>query len=375
MHLVYFANDLNDSAIARRVTMFRQGGATVALAGFHRQPEPPGDVAGGPVAALGRTRDARLVNRIGAVARHAATARRLTPLLDGADLVVARNLEMLVIAARVIAASGRPIPLVYELLDVHRLLAGEGFAARLLRRLERWGIGRSAAIIVSSPAFARDHLERRYDRLPPVILIENKVFAPPSRLSTVAAPPPGPPWRIGWFGVLRCRESLDALAAIAARLGERVEIDLRGVIGVPIADRIDAVLARHPNIRFHGRYRNPDDLGAIYRQVHFAWAIDYYEQGLNSVWLLPNRLYEGCGHGAVPIAVAGVETAAWLERHDMGLIVDGVTQVGDALDSMDAPRFAAMRATIAAAPRSLFFTAPAECIDLIDRLAALPARR
>lgn len=374
MNLVYFANDLNDSAIARRVRMLTQGGASVCLAGFHRHPEPPAEVGGLSPTPLGRTRDARLIDRVLAVARQAALARRLVPLLDGADLVVARNLEMLVIAARVIAATGRRVPLVYELLDVHRLLAGEGLASGPMRRLERWGIDRSAGIIVSSPAFASEHLARRYPQLPPVLLVENKIFDPDPAPQAPAAPPLAPPWRIGWFGVLRCRQSLTTLATIAGRLGDRVEIDLRGVIGVPIADMIDEVLARHPNIRFHGRYRNPDDLPAIYGQVHFAWAIDFYEQGLNSHWLLPNRLYESCGHGAVPIAIAGVETAAWLQRHSIGLIIDGLGQAVDVLATMTPTDHAALRAPIAAAPRSLFFTEADECTDLVGRLAKLVPR-
>ncbi|RYD98224.1 MAG: glycosyl transferase family 1, partial [Sphingomonadales bacterium] len=287
MHLVYFANDLHDSAIERRIRMLLQGGASVALAGFHRQAEVPAKVAGLIPTSLGRTRDARLADRALMVARHTVAASTLTPLLDNADIVIARNLEMLVIAARVIAASGRSVPLVYELLDVHRLLAGDGLVGRSMRRLERWGIGRSAGIILSSPAFASEHLARHYPDLPPTILVENKILD----LSSVrpsATAPAAPPWRIGWFGILRCRQSLTALAAIAARLGDRVEIDLRGVIGLPIADMIDDILARHANIRFQGRYTNPGDLQQVYGQVHFAWAIDYYEQGLNSTWLLPN---------------------------------------------------------------------------------------
>lgn len=374
MHLVYFANDLNDNAIERRVRMLRQGGASVHLAGFHRQAEPPGEVGGVAPMPLGRTRDARLAGRILAVAKHATTARRLVPLLEGADLVIARNLEMLVIAARAIAASRRRIPLVYELLDVHGLLAGEGAASRSMRWLERWGIRRAAGIIVSSPAFAREHLARRYPDLPPVILVENKIFDLGSTPSVSTVPLPTLPWRIGWFGVLRCRRSLAALESIAERFGDKVEIDLRGVIGAPIADRIDAVLARNANIRFHGRYRNPDDLPAIYGQVHFAWAIDFYEQGLNSNWLLPNRLYEGCGHGAVPIAIAGVETAAWLQRHGIGLIVDDLDRTGDTLAATTPGDYAAMRTAIAATPRCLFFTEATECGDLIGRLAKLTSR-
>ena len=374
MHLVYFANDLNDSAVARRVHMLLNGGGSVSLAGFHRQPSPPAEIEGVVPHALGRTRDARLMDRLLAVSRQAWGARGLVPLLDGADVVIARNLEMLVIAARAIAASGRRIPLVYELLDVHRLLAGETLPSRLMRRLERWGIGRSAAIIVSSPAFVAGHLAARYADLPPIILIENKTLASQGQARAPSGPSPAPPWRIGWFGVLRCRQSLAALAAIAGRLGERVEIDLRGVIAEPIADRIEQVLAQHPNIRFLGRYRNPDDLPSIYGTVHFAWAIDYYEQGLNSTWLLPNRLYEGGGHGAVPIAVAGVETAAWLQRHGMGLVLDQLDQADERIEAMTAERYAELRGPIVAAPRELFFTDTAECANLIARLASLAAR-
>jgi len=72
---------------------------------------------------------------------------------------------------------------------------------------------------------------------------------------------------------------------------------------------------------FGGPYRNPDDLGAIYGDVHFTWALDYFEESQNSAWLLPNRIYEGCLWGAVPLALANVETGRWLSQRKTGLLL------------------------------------------------------
>src|SRR6185503_20367573 len=49
---------------------------------------------------------------------------------------------------------------------------------------------------------------------------------------------------------------------------------------------------------------------------------DFMEAGYNSLWLLPNRLYEG-GYQAVPaIAPAGTQTASWIASHGAGFTVD-----------------------------------------------------
>ena len=135
-------------------------------------------------------------------------------------------------------------------------------------------------------------------------------------------PAPGPPWRIGYFGVIRCRRSLECLSALVRSLPGLVEVDVRGKIASSVADQFDTILSRSPGMAYHGAYRYPDDLASIYGQVHLSWVIDCYEAGLNSSWLLPNRLYEGGYYRAVPIAMRGVETGRWLDRHGLGLLID-----------------------------------------------------
>ena len=85
---------------------------------------------------------------------------------------------------------------------------------------------------------------------------------------------------------------------------------------------LDQLIAKCPHVRFAGPYNYPADLAAIYGDVHFSWVIDYYEDGQNSTWLLPNRIYEGSLYGAVPIGVAGVETGRWLAKRKPDVILE-----------------------------------------------------
>ncbi len=173
---MYFAHDLGDAAVGRRVRMLQDGGATVTLAGFRRSAAAPDQVAGMHPVDLGRTVDARLAHRIGSVLLAGLRLRRLRPALQRADVIMARQLEMLLLAWLARGWFARSTPLVFECLDVHRMMLGASATATLLRRLERGLLRGCALLIVSSPAFVTRHFSR-YPLLPPVRLVENRVLA------------------------------------------------------------------------------------------------------------------------------------------------------------------------------------------------------
>src|SRR6185312_12560894 len=118
--------------------------------------------------------------------------------------------------------------------------------------------------------------------------------------------------RIGWFGVIRCRRSLQLLANLVTALPGVVEVIIRGRPRRKVIPDFDRLLATTPGLSFLGEYDRHTELAALYGDVHFAWAVDFYEAGLNSDWLLPNRLYEGTLYGAVPLVLDSVETGRWL---------------------------------------------------------------
>ena len=47
-----------------------------------------------------------------------------------------------------------------------------------------------------------------------------------------------------------------------------------------------------------------------------------------SAWLLPNRIYEGCRYGTVPIAIEGTETARFIAGRDIGFVLKDASVEG-----------------------------------------------
>ncbi len=370
--IIYLAHDLADAAVHKRVAMLRDGGADLAVAGFRRTPGPVRDVAGLAPVDFGRTYDGRFAQRIMAVLRHI-----LLPLhnaaLAQADVIIARNLEMLAIGARYAAARPHPV-LVYESLDIHRLLLGKCVAGRLLRRIEAWLTTKAAALITSSPGFIEAYFSRYAT---PVRLLENKVYDPQGKIAAKKAWPPrpaGPPWKIGWSGVIRCRKSLMILADLARRSNGRIEVVIRGKPALDQIPDFHDVVSRTPGMSFGGAYKSPDDLPAIYRDVHFVWAVDFYEEGGNSALLLPNRLYEGGLFDAVPIALKTVFTGRFLERLQVGVTL--AEPLRESLprffDTLTADGYRVLEKRAAQTPRAQWRHDKRDCLSLVDYLASLP---
>lgn len=319
--IFYLVHDLNDPAVGRRVRMLRDGGAALVLAGFHRG-APSCEVEGVDATPLGQTFDGDLRQRLLAVLGQALRPWRLMKLARRADAVMARNLEMLLLAR--IAGLGRAMPLTYECLDIHRSLLGQGLASRLLRGLEGALLRGVDRVIVSSPAFSSDYFGRLPNATQTLRIVENKVYAPHGGPAPVAAEIlGGPPWRIGWFGMIRCRQSLAILARLTEALPGRVEVEIRGRPSPAEFEDFAALTTAMPGVTFLGSYE-AEDLAALYDGVHFVWGLDFFEEGLNSRWLLPNRLYEGGARDRPIIAQAEVETGRWLARRDCGVLLVAV---------------------------------------------------
>jgi len=292
---------------------------------------------------------------------------------------MARTLEMLAVATaarRTCALSG---PFTYECLDIHRLMLGEGARSRAMRAVERGLMRQADLLIVSSPAFLDAYFRPRQGvgtslRIP-TLLVENKVLElggvhPPRP----AAPPPGPPWRISWMGAIRCRKSLDILTALAARRPHLVEVEIHGRPAYTEFDDFDGQIASTPGLSFGGPYR-AEDLQRHYGRAHFSWAIDYMEEGLNSSWLLPNRLYESPRFGAVPIALAQVQTGRYLADHGFGLRLGDPSELEAVLDSLTPQTYAALRRQVEAVPISEFIADEGDSRRLVEAVAGRVAGR
>ncbi|MFW5641650.1 MAG: glycosyl transferase [Roseicyclus sp.] len=371
--ILYFAHDLDDPAIWRRRAMLRAGGAEVDLVGFRRRQGPlPGQAH-----VIGRTRDARMGQRVGAVSRARIGLARRLRATERPDVILARNLEMLplaVAAARRFARPERP-RVVYEVLDIHRLMLRRDPVGRTLRRAESFWLERTDLVLVSSPGFRREYFAPVHPEGPPVHLVENRVVTGeaarmPAARPARTAPGAGRPLVLGWFGILRCAVSLRCLDAATRMMSGRVKVILRGR---PAADAIpdfDARVAANPDLDYRGAYAYPDDLPRIYGEVDLSWLVDRYDAGRNSDWLLPNRFYESGMSGVPPVALAGTEVGREMSRLGIGLLLDGTEPgaVARALSDVTPARLDRLRQAQRAVSPSTWRSGTAEARSLVARL-------
>ena len=155
----------------------------------------------------------------------------------------------------------------------------------------------------------------------------------------------------------------------------RFEIVLRGRPALSEFPDFHAFVESEPWLSFGGPYRNPEDMASIYGDVHFSWAIDFFEAGQNSEWLLPNRLYEGCRFGAVPISMGDTETGRFLSKQDIGILLPEASPeaLEATLGKMDEHRFAGLKAHVLARNPRIWIYDRSDCRALVERLRGLTA--
>ncbi|MGT2486506.1 hypothetical protein ACU4GA_12260 [Methylobacterium oryzae CBMB20] len=224
--VAFFGHDRAEPTVRKRIDAIREAGWSVIVYAFERD-RPGGVPAEAPVAddivPLGLTVDRNYARRLPRLAVGIVRALRRRRDLRAADVIYVRNLDMALVAWTSARLAGSRARLIYEVLDIQRLMVRPDAPGRVARAIERWLLGRSDLLVVSAPDFIDRYFRPVQGFAGAWHLLENKVMG--HRLGEVATRldrtrTAEPPWVIGWFGTLRCRRSLTILAAIADALGD-----------------------------------------------------------------------------------------------------------------------------------------------------------
>ena len=148
--IAFFGHDAADAAIRRRVEAFQSAGLDIV--GFMMRRRNPGEL-GWTNVDLGETRDGAFLHRLRSIFSGASVAAKDAKRLRSVDLIYARNLDMLALAILAKRKLKLKTPVIYESLDVHRLLSRTDFIGGLMRQLEGRLLRRCAGLVVSSPGF------------------------------------------------------------------------------------------------------------------------------------------------------------------------------------------------------------------------------
>jgi succinoglycan biosynthesis protein ExoL len=369
MKIAYFVHNIDDAAVRKRVTMLSLGGAQARLIGFSRFTHSGGseNASDSKAVVIGRSSDGKFFQRILVVLRCILWPFDLIGIVKASDAILCRNLEMLALGYAIKVLARSRAPLTYECLDIHGKLLGDGLSARVLRRIELFLMNRCQTVITSSPGFIRNYFHAIQNFQGAICLVENKVIGGDREIQ--AARPAGTDgWTIGWFGIIRCRKSLDMLDRLSRAL-PAVEVVISGRVAHQEFDDFDATVAANPRLSYTGPFQ-PDDLPDVYGRAHFVWAIDYYEEGENSTWLLPNRLYDSLAFGAVPIALEQVETGQWLTSRDAGVVINApLADLPPLLETLTQDAYLGLKGKTKRIPPTDIFHDQGSVADLLKAIA------
>ena len=329
-NIFIFAFDLTEASQIRRIKSIQILGYEVQSAAFRRgnmnvafQPEWPN-------VDLGYVPNENYSKRIIGILRGIWRMVWQRQLLKKADIVIARNFDLLIIAwaTRLLTGTWRT-PLVYECLDIHGLFTRNDVAGAVMRWFERRLLTRIKLLIVSSPGFVTHYFSSVQGYQGPHITIENKLW--------FDGPPSARPKKrnctgvltIGWVGSIRCAPSMKILMDTADHFDDRIAIHIHGNVHQHVLPDFDSQIASRANVTYFGPYNYPDDLALIYADCDMVWAQDLWQRGANSDWLLPNRIYEASWFGCPSIAVTDTETGRNISRNNLGFTL--ATPSADAL--------------------------------------------
>lgn len=325
--VLYFGFDAAHTSIRRRM---RQIGELTQLVGltFRRTRYNTSYVPQWDNIDLGVLKDGQYAKRLFAMANAFRSILTHKSRLRDAELIVARNLDLLALALLGRAVRVFKAPIVYDVFDVRSVLLKDTIQAKIMRSAERFLLERCALLVVSSPGFIEEYFEPYLGYKGPSLFLENKVDLDilPDDPAVLAAwqsrerariKPNEGRFVLGWVGAFRCARSAAMLCDIGRAL-PWLDIQISGKPTYCPEKQFTAQFADIPNIAYTGEYWFPTGLYDVYRGIDLNWDFDLSKHGASGGWLLPNRLYEGGYFGVPHLAEAGSQTGNYVEKMGIG---------------------------------------------------------
>ncbi|MBI5692937.1 MAG: glycosyltransferase [Verrucomicrobia bacterium] len=213
---------------------------------------------------------------------------------------------------------GRKFRLRHQVRDLHRLQLGRSAKSRVLAALEKLMLRRAEMLIVSAPGFFEHYYVRFFSKR--VVLLENT----PARSTWLGfrkEPREGRPFRIGFVGIVRYKQSLRQLIEAVERLaGEGMAIDIM-FAGGGLPEDLELLRSAPSIVRFCGPYEYTRDIKRLYSTVDLIYSV-YDNADQNCQIAMPNKFYEAI-IAKIPIVVASrTYVAAEVQRLGIGTAVE-----------------------------------------------------
>ncbi len=209
---------------------------------------------------------------------------------------------------------------VYEISDLRFTSRGTGRLDRLLCWIEDGILRRFDVIVLTSETFLEEIEPRVSGVRSKSVILENRM--PTDVIQDLRRPdyrPTQAPIRIGYVGYIRYTDLMIAFAREVATRQGQYEFHLYGD-GYNLDD-LKQVINDHPNLYYHGKYRNPQDLQEVYGNLDLGYAV-YDNLDYNVQLAIPNKLFEHIYFGTPLLVASDTALSRQVRNWRVGMAVD-----------------------------------------------------
>lgn len=181
---------------------------------------------------------------------------------------------------------------VYEEADVTAARIRNSYYRNLMLRADRSIIKHSLLTVFTSSGFIKYLYPNEDAPVDKIVLMPNKLspyFKDKTMLTVDGRPFDADRIRFGFIGLIRYPNTIIRFAKVVGRVFPQHEFHFYG--DVEKQSFIDDEVQSYSNVFFHGRFRNPEDLQAIYKEIDIS-VVCYDVRSGNVRIAEPNKIYE-----------------------------------------------------------------------------------
>lgn len=307
---------IGDPKDSKRISLLQEIGAVVTVASFERD-YFKSRVPDAPIVTLAQIEHAKYFTRIFIYLKVIFTLRKLS---TNADVVYTFSPDLAVLAF--VANAFRNKPLVVDVADIRSIQLGKSIISKVYRMVDKYITRRASLLVVTAKAFDDWYYQKLLKIKTNTLVLENKVdyalVIPENRVLG------NKKLTIGYFGVIRSQWSIHFLNRLAQ--SKLFNVQISGIFLFNNNNEVKRNL--HPDIKYTGTFRSPDDLADIYSGVDVILAVypEPFEKLTYEVYAdqicRSNRFYEACYFQKPILSMKDSGDAVAVLKHNIGLVFD-----------------------------------------------------
>lgn len=348
--IVFILSSLCDPHYRKRVEEFVEQGYKVTVYGFKRRNQ---DMQTFPcsVNSMGEISNFNYYNRI---AVYKKAFKKIAPECNG-KLCFYSSLDVALFARLYIKSK-----YLYEICDLTELAIKNNIVRRLLVAANKYYINKSQLTIFTSEGFLDFYKNLSAEKY---VVVPNKVSPHCPHFECVERSLENrEKIRIGFVGMVRYETTYNFIKVCVENF-PNIEMHIYGLYsdGDKYAGLVKSMMGKYENLFYHGKFRNPDELPDIYKEIDLLLCT--YTPEPSVIYAEPNKLYEAIYFRCPIIVNSNTFLSRKVKRLGIGYSVNALnsSEVYDLLSGLSAEKYNELYLNCAKIPQS-------ECLNINDEM-------